>query len=78
MYVWEHENWTYDYGRPLTVGDKVKVTNKSKFSDLIGGEFYVTSLSYDDDGLKIGINDGTDSSSTAYDGLRIDDLASVP
>ncbi len=61
---------------PLQIGLMVKTTSKCEYPDFIGGEFMVTSLSFDENGLNIGINDDGNSNdfSTGYDCFRFDEL----
>lgn len=75
----EHEDlkaWKLMHGEPLEIGMMVKTTDECEFTDFVGGVFMVTSLSIDEAGLNIGINDDgkPDDFSTGYDSFRINEL----
>lgn len=75
----ELECWEICYGKPLTLGLKVKTTDDCEHSDFTGGEYHITSLTFDSDGVNIGINNNgePDDFETQYDGFRITELAPV-
>ncbi len=71
--------WENCHGSPLTLGLKVKVMDESNYyADFQGGEFYITSIAFDSEGVTIGINDGKpDDFQTAWEGFRINELTVV-
>lgn len=72
----ELECWLICYGQPLTLGLRVRTTPACQFPDFIGGEFMITSIFFDEEGVNIGINDDgqPDDFKTAYDEFRIHEL----
>lgn len=82
MEVIEHPDlvaWREIHGTPMQIGLMVMTTDKCEYTDFRGGKFMVTSLSIDQKGLNIGINDDgkPDDFSTGYDEFRIDELQPV-
>lgn len=73
------ECWEVCYGKPLTLGLKVKTTDDCEYTDFRGGEFYITSITFDSGGVNIGINNNgdVDDFETQYDGFRINELTLV-
>jgi len=72
----ELQCWLDCYGKEITLGAKVTVSKDFKYhADYDDDTFMVTSLSFDADGLNIGINGGGDNWDTEYDGFRINELA---
>jgi len=75
----EIKEWRLAHGEPLQIGLIVKTTEKYQWNEFVGGEFMVTSLSFDESGLNIGINDDGNPNdfSTGYDCFRVDELQPV-
>lgn len=68
--------WESTYGSPLQLGLRVKTTQECEHTDFRNGTYLITSLSFDDFGVNIGINEGDDPNDfkTAYDGFRINEI----
>jgi len=68
--------WESTYGKPLQLGIKVKTTQECEHTDFRNGTYLITSLSFDDLGVNIGINECGDPNDfkTAYDSFRINEI----
>lgn len=75
----ELQCWIACHGKPLQLGLLVETTELCEHTDFKGGKFMITSLSFSDGEVDIGINNNgrVDDYKTAYDGFRIHELRPV-
>lgn len=75
MDLFELDIWTQVHGKPLTLGTKVKVTEKCEYAADWRGEFVVVGINWDKNAEKVNIT--LDDEGTHYDGFKLDELLPI-